>query len=366
MSGKIRLNLGRKSAETSDDSGPVQVVRKPVVRSTKIPAAGNLLRDRGKRASSDISEIWSSKNIDDHIDVEDELPSILRSKIVISSMRSLRRAKHALPKKHNRNSLQSQVVHPARNASLYGHSGPKPSTKGVPLGPNASGASTLDMVAARPKARVQPRRQRTASLHAVNIWRRVRPDVHKLLVSRRFKVIVISCACILAAGTLISKIGSRSDTEDKGTSQSLGASVSSESLPDSGSGPEIVTDTEFQLLIPAGKDVSDFEVAKVSPPENAPVYAFIDTFQGVELRLSQQEMPPEFKDNQAEKLAQVAKDFQATDVIQIDDMKVYHGFTERFGGVQSLVFIKKDVMVFISSAKKFSDDDWAGYILGLD
>ena len=124
--------------------------------------------------------------------------------------------------------------------------------------------------------------------------------------------------------------------------------------------------TDFDLLLPTGKVASDYDIAKVSPPENDPVYAYVDILNGAELRVSQQAIPESFKGNVATKIQEIATNFQATDVIQINDMKIYHGFSDKQGGVQSLIFEKNNLIVFIASPVKFSDDVWTGYILNLN
>lgn len=363
--GRVRLNLGRKGSIQSESNGEVeQVKHKPVERSSKIPAAGNVLRDRGRRQGiEDIGEIWSSKNIDDHIDVDDELPSILKSKLVSSSMRSIKRA---IPKKSaaKQSGLPMQVVRPstAKDTQKKVQSTSRQTViRGIPVGPSRSGASTLDMVSARPRqmqSRQQKKRRKSytrliKSFSAYVVWP----------FKSKWKM-VLSAAVIgtLVLGFLTNGFGINGEKKDE--PQSLGAKVNSEPLPDT-SGPDIVSNTEFPLLYPIGKSKDSVEVALVSPPNNAPVYAYVDTFNGVELRISQQEIPDSFKGQEDVKLEEVAKDFQATSLLAIDSIKVYYGYTERFGGVQSLVFIKDGVMVFISSAQKFSDDEWVGYILGL-
>ncbi len=157
---------------------------------------------------------------------------------------------------------------------------------------------------------------------------------------------------------------------DRSTENVLGAhagtgTVDTQSAKEQVQLPSVGNDTEFSLFFPASKDAQSFSVVEVSPPGNEPVYAYIDSFAGAELRVSQQQVPQSFQGNVAAKLKETAENFQATDIIQVDGATVYHGFAETYGGVQSLVFIKDDVMIFISSAKKISDDAWAGYVAGL-
>ena len=121
---------------------------------------------------------------------------------------------------------------------------------------------------------------------------------------------------------------------------------------------------QFALLMPQGRKYDDVNVLRVSPAGNDPVYVFLDTLEGTQIKISQQKVPKTFDYNRAVELERVAKDFQATNVIQIDGDKVYHGLNEKTN-TQSLLFIKKNLLVTISSSNKLEDDKWTGYILGL-
>ena len=134
-------------------------------------------------------------------------------------------------------------------------------------------------------------------------------------------------------------------------------------VADSPVSTELVTPT-FSMLLPKGKSEAEFRFAKVSPDDNAPTYAFNDLIDGKRVTVSEQEVPKQFDYNRAVELERVAKDFQATNVIQIDEDKIYHGYSEKLR-VQSLVFIKKDRLIFIKSPEKLTDDVWTGYILNL-
>lgn len=116
----------------------------------------------------------------------------------------------------------------------------------------------------------------------------------------------------------------------------------------------------FSLLFPTGTDDQDYDVVRLSPPEAAASYTYLDrlTEDGQIFKVTQQEIPDNFD------LAKVATDFQATSIIQVDDDVIYHGYSER-GGVQSLFFIKDNKLVSIRSPQKFSDDLWANYFISL-
>lgn len=117
---------------------------------------------------------------------------------------------------------------------------------------------------------------------------------------------------------------------------------------------------EFKLLYPIGAKESDYDVVRISPDNTAASYTYLDRFtdDGQIFRVTQQEVPDSFD------LAKTSKDFQATNVIQIDDNIIYHGYSEK-GGIQSLIFIKDKKLISIRSPQKFDDDTWASYIISL-
>lgn len=121
----------------------------------------------------------------------------------------------------------------------------------------------------------------------------------------------------------------------------------------------------FDLLYPAGQKAESFDTVKISPAGNDPVYTYLDTYQKVQIKVSQQLLPKAFEGKIDEQLEKLAKDFQATNVIQVDDVKVYHGYSEGMK-VQSLVFVKQGLLVFITSPSRLADEQWAGYVSTLN
>jgi hypothetical protein len=116
----------------------------------------------------------------------------------------------------------------------------------------------------------------------------------------------------------------------------------------------------FPILYPSSKSPDDFDVVRISPDGADVSYTYLDqlTVDGGVFKVTQQEIPEGFD------LEKTATDFQATNIIQIDEDKVYHGYSEK-GGVQSLIFTKNDKLITIRSPQKFTDDQWAGYIISL-
>lgn len=143
-----------------------------------------------------------------------------------------------------------------------------------------------------------------------------------------------------------------------------GVTSSKESSASAGQGGLPREKPTISLLIPKGKTVSGLDVVRISPEGNDVVYAYIDKYEGQDIMLSQQKVPKAFDYNRNAELERVAKEFQATDVIQVDANKIYHGLSDKTKQ-QSLIFIKNDRLVFIKSPAVLSDSLWASYYLGL-
>lgn len=121
---------------------------------------------------------------------------------------------------------------------------------------------------------------------------------------------------------------------------------------------KIEEDPPFEPMYPLGSMSETAANVTRRTPGGDIIHTFRDDLGGVELEVTQQEIPENFD------LAEVAKDFSATSTIQIDDITVYHGYSEEVG-VQSLFFHKKGVFVSIRAAQKITDDQWASYIVSL-
>lgn len=118
---------------------------------------------------------------------------------------------------------------------------------------------------------------------------------------------------------------------------------------------------QFELVFPSGRQESDYEVVRSNPEGKEISYTYLDWFRDGDpiFRVTQQQIPKDFN------LARVAEGFQATQVIQVNETMVYHGYSER-GGIQYLIFEKNDLLVLIRSPQRFSDDTWASYVASMD
>lgn len=117
---------------------------------------------------------------------------------------------------------------------------------------------------------------------------------------------------------------------------------------------------DFRLLFPNGTDASNYDVVRISPPDADASYTYLDRFtdEGQIFKVTQQEVPDNFD------LPGTATDFQATNIIQVDENIIYHGYSEK-GGIQSVLFLKEGKLVSIRSPQRFADDQWANYFISL-
>ncbi len=208
----------------------------------------------------------------------------------------------------------------------------------------------------------EPKWQRTRKVYETGLSGAKRTSTYVRKQPVLVKAVAIIFVSLLAGG--LYQIGS-SGTPD--SVNEVAGAVDSQSSADGtlGSIGELPKEKpSFDILIPAGKKIESLGIVRVSPAENDPVYTYVDDFGGDKISISQQQVPKSFKYDKNAELERVAKEFQATDVIQIDETKVFHGLSDKTKQ-QSLIFIKGNLLVFIKSPQKFDDQVWAGYIVGL-
>lgn len=117
----------------------------------------------------------------------------------------------------------------------------------------------------------------------------------------------------------------------------------------------------FSTVVPSGKNISDLGGWKrVSPPDRDAVFAFTDKINDINISVSQQPLPESFKKETDAKIAELAKNFSATDKVTVGDMAVYIGTSGK--GPQSVILTKSNLLILIKSDAKIDDKQWAEYI----
>lgn len=124
--------------------------------------------------------------------------------------------------------------------------------------------------------------------------------------------------------------------------------------------PTTLKKLDYQTLTPYGKPTEQLGGwHRVSPPKATPVYAYTDTIDSVSITVSQQPLPDKFIEGTDAELAELAKNFNATNEIKANGVKVYVGTSSK--GPQSALFIKSGLLILIKSQSKINDDAWARY-----
>lgn len=94
------------------------------------------------------------------------------------------------------------------------------------------------------------------------------------------------------------------------------------------------------------------------------VVSFQDSIGGVAITISQQPLPQGLKEDTDNKVKKLAADFAATEVISTSNPTAYLGTSAK--GPQTVIFSKKDLLIFIQSTKEIDTHDWAEYITKLE
>lgn len=192
------------------------------------------------------------------------------------------------------------------------------------------------------------------------------PDTEKIKkkslakISKLSKKQKIATAGIL--GILVVAVGVNTLRGDKPNNQTDNSGVlgqsQSQKIP-------VNQSPEFAVLKPADKKVEDLGgFARVSPPGSAAAYTFVDNINGTSIKVTQQEIPPSIKEKPVVGLEKLAKDFNASQIVQIDDVAAYIGLSEQ--GPQTLIFLKDGLLVFIVAEREVPELQWVEYVSKLD
>ncbi len=121
---------------------------------------------------------------------------------------------------------------------------------------------------------------------------------------------------------------------------------------------------DYPTVAPAGKDIEDLGGwTRVSPPGSNAVYAYADKLGDIQISVSQQPLPADFRKDTATKIRDLAKDYTATKEIVAGETIAYIGTSAK--GPQSLILSKDNLLILIKSAAPVKDEQWAAYISSL-
>lgn len=179
----------------------------------------------------------------------------------------------------------------------------------------------------------------------------------KLWQRRIFRIMFVVIFVIAIAGLTLAILAGHPKTQSATNEIQPGTSTSSGAL---------TTGTpEFTTILPAGTSIEQLGGwTRVSPPDRDPVFAYVDYIRDNRLIISQQPLPPSFTSDTEAQVEELARGYNATDTIRVDDLTVYIGTSAK--GPQSVIFEKNDLLILIKSSVALTQDDWIGYISSLE
>lgn len=125
------------------------------------------------------------------------------------------------------------------------------------------------------------------------------------------------------------------------------------------------TSPEFRAILPQNTTISELGGwNKQTSPGGETYYDFMDSINGVAIRVSQQKLPENFKQATDDSIAKLAKGYNANRSFDAIGTKVYIGINTK--GQQSLIFTRDSLLVFIVSGQTVPDDAWKDYIAKLN
>ncbi len=119
----------------------------------------------------------------------------------------------------------------------------------------------------------------------------------------------------------------------------------------------------FETLVPeTAKKVEDKPVSY--DPEKQ-VASFKDKITGVDVTISQQALPDTFKANPEQEVEKLAKNFNANKIIYAGEVKAFSGISSE-DKTQTVVFTKKNLLIFVRAVKELDKDGLVQYIINLE
>lgn len=120
----------------------------------------------------------------------------------------------------------------------------------------------------------------------------------------------------------------------------------------------------YKTVIPAGKTIEQLGGwTRVSPPDREAVYAYTDTLAGVQIAVSQQPLPDDFKEDPESSVAELASAYKAEQKLGGTSGTVHIGTSAK--GPQSVILAKSNLLILIKSDAPIPAAAWTEYINSL-
>lgn len=121
---------------------------------------------------------------------------------------------------------------------------------------------------------------------------------------------------------------------------------------------------DYATVLPSGKTIQDLGGwTLVSPAGRDPVFAYIDKIGNMQINVSQQPLPKNFKPDTSEKIEKLAMDYGASEKLTVGNTIVHIGTSEK--GPQSVIFHMNDLLILIKSSVRIDNSEWAAYVNSL-
>jgi len=137
------------------------------------------------------------------------------------------------------------------------------------------------------------------------------------------------------------------------------ANVSSHSAPTLTKGTP-----NYATVLPAGKTIDQLGGwTRISPKNRNPVYAYVDRIGSVQIDVSEQPLPAGFQANTDKEVAQLAKNFNASEKVPAKSTSIYIAtFADES---QSVILSKDKLLVLMKSTSLLPPTKWVTYVNSL-
>lgn len=116
----------------------------------------------------------------------------------------------------------------------------------------------------------------------------------------------------------------------------------------------------FKALTPPDKKPDWKQSSPQGGKKETSVYIYNDKIGDIPIKVSQQPLPPSFRDDPASKVSEMAADFNASNSMQVGGVSIYIGTSAK--GPQSVIFARDNLLVLIKSDNHIPEGSWADYI----
>ena len=124
------------------------------------------------------------------------------------------------------------------------------------------------------------------------------------------------------------------------------------------------TQPDYPTVLPAGKSIAQLGGwGRVSPPDQAAVFAYADKLSDVPISVTEQPLPANFRADPQSSVTALAQQSGATQVLSAGDSTMHLATTTK--GVQEVFLVKNNLLILIRANGKIPDQQWTQYIKSL-